>query len=99
MLSRFFSLVVLQRFGLEGVIAFSDPVPRRTTDGVLVKPGHCGIAYQATGGLYLGRGTPRTLRVLPDGTVLNDRAIQKVRSQETGWRYAARCLEGFGAEP
>ena len=33
---------------------------------------------------------------LPDGGVLSDRAIQKIRSGEQGWKYAAAELERFG---
>jgi len=36
---------------------------------------------------------------LPDGSVLNERAIQKIRSGEQGWQYAAALLEKFGSEP
>ena len=39
------------------------------------------------------------MRLLPDGTVLNDRAIQKIRAGERGWQYAAALLEKFGAAP
>jgi len=39
------------------------------------------------------------VRLLPDGTVLNDRAIQKIRAGERGWQYAAALLENFGAAP
>ena len=37
-------------------------------------------------------------RTKADGTLLNDRTIQKIRSGEQGWRYAAALLETFGAE-
>jgi len=47
----------------------------------------------------LGRGTPRTLHLLPDGRVFSARAAQKIRKTECGWRYAAAQLEAFGAEP
>lgn len=87
----------LRRSSLIGVTTFSDPVPRRTSDGVEVHPGHIGIIFQASNGVYLGRSTPRTLRLLPDGTVLSDRAIQKIRKREQGWRYAAALLEDAGA--
>ena len=59
-------------------------------------PGHVGIIFQAFNGVYLGRATPRTLHLLPDGTVLSDRAIQKIRKGERGWRYAAAQLEDLG---
>jgi len=39
------------------------------------------------------------VRLLPDGTVLNDRTIQKIRTGEQGWQYAAALLEKFGAAP
>ena len=89
----------LRRNGLAGVVSFSDPVPRTTADGTIVHRGHAGICYQATAATYLGRTEPRTVRLLPDGTVFNDRAIQKIRSGEQGWQYAAALLERFGAAP
>ena len=98
-----------------GVVSFSDPVPRRTAAGAVVFPGHLGVIYQATNAAYLGRGTARTLRLLPDGAVLSERAISKLRARaarltagqgdaavvarERGWRYAAELLEGHGAGP
>jgi hypothetical protein len=61
--------------------------------------GHVGPIYQAHNGLDLGRGTPRTLTLLPDGSVLSDRAQQKVRSAERGVAYAVRRLVVCGAVP
>jgi hypothetical protein len=61
--------------------------------------GHVGTIYQAHNGVYLGRGTARTLHLLPDGRVFSDRAAQKIRKGERGWRYAAAQLEAFGAAP
>src|SRR5438552_2785809 len=75
MLGRCFRL--LRREGLAGVVAFSDPCRRLNRDGVPVFGGHVGTIYQAHNGVYLGRGTPRTLTLLPDGSVLSDRAPQK----------------------
>jgi hypothetical protein len=46
---------------------------------------------------YLGRGTARTLRLLPDGRVVSDRALQKVRAGERGWLAAPHLLSEFGA--
>jgi hypothetical protein len=45
------------------------------------------------------RGTPRTLTLLPDGTVFSDRAAQKVRRQDCGHDYAERQLTSLGARP
>jgi hypothetical protein len=87
----------LRRAGLRGVVSFSDPVPRKATDGRLVFPGHLGTIYQAHNAAYLGRSRPSTLRLLPDGTVLSNRALQKLRSSDRGWRYVAASLVRFGA--
>ena len=89
----------LRSFDLVGVLTFSDPVPRRNVEGQIVVSGHLGTIFQAHNGVYLGRGTARTLRLLPDGRVLSHRAIQKIRSGEQGWKYAAAELERFGAPP
>ena len=44
-----------------------------------------------------GGGTPRTLRLLPNGRVLHERTIQKIRAGERGWRAGAVQFEEFGA--
>lgn len=96
LLGRVFRL--LRSAGVRGVVSFADPLPRRTHDGQLVKAGHIGLIYQASAGaIYTGRGTPRTLTLLPDGTVLNARAAQKVRAQEQGHRYVEQRLVDLGA--
>lgn len=95
-LSRSFKL--LAREGIRGVVSFSDPVPRASVDGAIVLPGHVGTIYQAHNGVYLGRGKARTLRLLPDGTVMSDRAISKIRARERGFRYSAAILEAHGAD-
>jgi hypothetical protein len=56
-----------------------------------------GNFYQASNGVYLKRTTPRTLKLLPDGTVFSDRAASKIRGRERGWRYAANILVTHGA--
>lgn len=85
--------------GVRGVVSFADPVPRRSMSGDLILPGHVGTIYQAKGAVYCGRGTARTLTVLPDGTTFNDRARQKFLAGEQGERYVAERLESFGARP
>ncbi len=48
--------------------------------GVSIRhPRDIGICYQATSATFLGRTEPRTIRLLPDGTLLSDRTIQKIR--------------------
>lgn len=76
---------------------FSDPVERRRADGTVIMPGHWGCIYQSASAVFLGRGTPRTLRLLPDGTVFSDRAASKIRSRDRGHEYAERQLMAFGA--
>ena len=85
--------------GVRGVVSFSDPVARCDAAGRIVFPGHIGIAYQAANATYAGRGTARTLYVLPDGRVLNDRALSKLRSLDVGHEYVEHLLRGFGAPP
>jgi hypothetical protein len=95
-LARCFEL--LRRESLVGVVSFSDPVARRSSSGLVVFPGHIGTIYQAHNAAYLGRGNARTLRLLPDGSVLSARAISKLRSGCKGWRYTAELLVAHGAE-
>ncbi len=94
-LARCFELLRAQ--GYLGVVSFSDPIARTDAAGSRVFPGHLGTIYQAHNARYLGRGTARTLRLLPDGTVLSDRTIQKVRAGERGWLAAVELLERYGA--
>ena len=95
-LGRCFEL--LRRASIEGVVSFSDPQPRRTDQGIVVFPGHIGTIYQAHNARYLGRSTRHPQYVLPDGTIFSQRAIQKLRAREQGWRYAAAVLRRFGAD-
>lgn len=88
----------LAALGVRGVASFSDPVPRYI-EGRCLFPGHVGTIYQASNARYTGRGAPATLVVLPDSTVLNNRAMSKVRSQERGHDYVERALVTLGAHP
>jgi|GEM_PF-2576928 len=56
-----------------------------------------GNIYQASNAVYLQRTTPRILKLLPDGSVLSERAASKIRNAERGWRYAANILVKHGA--
>lgn len=85
--------------GVKGVVSFADPCRRTTAAGAIVTPGHAGYVYQALGSVYTGRGTPRTLQLLPDGHVLHPYAAQKIRSQTQGHAYAERQLVDLGADP
>lgn len=96
-LARAFEL--LHRAGFESVVSLSDPMRRADAAGALVFGGHVGTIYQATNAVYRGRATPRTLHLLPDGRVLNARAMQKVRKLERGWRYVVDQLIAADAAP
>jgi hypothetical protein len=85
--------------GMRGVVSFSDPLPRRSSDGLVILPGHVGTIYQASNAMYLGRGTPRSLVLLPDGTVFSERSRDKIRSRDRGYVYAAAQLQQWGARP
>ena len=61
--------------GLRDLVAFADPQPRIIA-GTMLLGGHLGHVYRVTRGRYLGRGTARTITILPDGTVLTARALQ-----------------------
>lgn len=89
---------LLKREGIKGIVAFSDDTPRTSLDNDQpIFLGHIGNFYQASNAVYLKRTTPRTLKLLPDGTVFSDRAASKIRTRERGWRYAANILITHGA--
>ncbi|MEU9744804.1 hypothetical protein [Streptomyces niveus] len=86
--------------GIRGLVSFADPVPRLRTTGkgvVIGSPGHLGIVYQALGARFSGRGTARTLCLLPDGSVLTARSKSKVTGREVGSRGVIRRLHLLGA--
>ena len=83
---------------IRGVVAFSDPQPRYVGEH-MVMPGHWGTIYQAKGSVYLGRSRARWLTMLPDATVLNDRALSKLATGDRGWRYVVNRLVALGAAP
>ena len=89
----------LRREGLAGVVAFSDPCRRLNHFGETVFGGHIGTIYQAHNAVYLGRSTPRTLTLLPDGRTFSDRAQQKIRAADRGVRYSVQQLVQYGADP
>jgi len=89
----------LRRSGFTGIVSFSDPNARDAADGSRVFPGHIGTIYQAHNAVYLGRSKPDRKRLLPDGTVIPNRALTKIRQRQCGWEYAAAMLERHGAEP
>lgn len=83
--------------GISAVVSYSDPLPRRTITGDVVKPGHVGTIYQASNCAYLGRSRARSLVLTPAGTVLNERTVSKIRNDERGREYAYEQLLELGA--
>ena len=84
---------------VEAVVSLSDPVPRSTSSGIVVTPGHVGTIYQALGASYRGRTEARTHYQGADGRFLSPRALSKIRGEERGWEYASRDLIQAGADP
>jgi hypothetical protein len=97
LLGRCFEL--LRREGIEGVLSFSDPVPRRLPSGAELFPGHIGTAYQAHNAVYLGRSDARTLHLFPDLTVLHNRSAAKVRKLDRSCQAGIDQLLAWGASP
>jgi hypothetical protein len=95
-LGRLFRLAA--EHGLRGLVAFSDPLPRIVAGAVLLG-GHIGHVYRVTGGRYLGRGTARTVTLLPDGTVLTARSQSKLCRGERGAAGVRARLVALGARP
>jgi hypothetical protein len=81
------------------VLSFADPLERRTATGELTKAAHHGTVYMAKGALLAGRATPRWLLLAPDGSVVSDRMLSKIRGEERGIDYAVRRLQAYGAPP
>lgn len=79
------------------VIAYSDPVPRTDADGRIRFAGHFGGIYRDSSATYLGRTRPRSLWLTPAGTVLSDRALSKLRTDDRGAAYAYAVLRENGA--
>lgn len=82
---------------VRGVVSFCDPVARSDNDGNQVKPGHVGIIYRAVNATARGRSKARTLLLAPDGSVISERAVSKLRNGESGADYVERSLRAKGA--
>lgn len=98
-LARCFKLLKVHKPEVRAVLSFSDPVPRYGVKGEVVLPGHVGTIYQAHNGLYLGRSAKKVLSLAPDGRVITDRTLSKIRGGEVGERYASEQLVQMGCPP
>lgn len=88
---------LLRAEGIVGVVSFSDPLRRHARDGTVVTPGHVGIVYQALNATYLGRSRAERRLVLPDGTIVHNRSLSKIRKRERGYRPIVDRLVRLGA--
>ena len=93
-IARCFEQLVIA--GFKAVVSFSDPVPR-TLNGQTIFAGHIGTIYQAKGAVYTGKSKGRPKWLLPNGTVLDERNVSKVRNQERGHEGVERRLMALGA--
>lgn len=94
--SRAFRVLAEQKPHLKAVVSYCDPIPRFTATGVQYKRGHIGTCYQALNARHVGRAKPRTLLLGPDGRVISERTISKLRGGERGAAYAYRQLLDAG---
>jgi len=84
---------------VRAVVSYSDPVARLSEDGGLIMPGHVGVIYQAFNAVYFGRGSGRTLELTPDGRVLSQRTLCKIRGSERGAAGGVEQLVAAGCPP
>lgn len=96
-LSRAFRALRREKPTIEAVISYADPMIRIDADGRTIKPGHVGQVYAVMGAAYRGRATARSETMTPDGQVFSDRDLSKIRTGETGCRYATEEMMSRGA--
>jgi hypothetical protein len=97
--SRALRLVRRQLAGLQGVVMFSDPIRVGLGDGSSRTPGHIGGVYQALSAEYRQRTNRATRWYGPDGHVISNRTLGKLRRGERGRGYSERDLVRLGAPP
>lgn len=97
-LARAFTLLHQTLPTIQSVLAYADPVPRVLPDGTIMTPGHLGTIYQATNAHYMGRSKARTLILTPQGTVLSERTLSKLRNEDRGAAGAYALLRHSGCQ-
>jgi len=96
--TRAFAALRAHKTDVRAVISYADPLERRDPiTGDLQKRAHYGVVYQALSAFFGGRATARHLLVAPDGTIISERALSKIRTGERGCDYATRQLVAAGA--
>ncbi len=96
-LGRAFRLLRMKRPDLGAIVSYSDPVPRTTIDGHIVKPGHIGQIYKAFNGRYVGRARAEPLILDEHGRAISRRSLSKLKNGEKGEAYVYERLLAAGA--
>ncbi len=82
---------------LRGCLSYCDPVPLYAEDGSIRKKGHVGTVYRCTNAAFKGTSMPRTQYLDPNGCVVSERSISKLRGGERGDEGMYRTLLQLGA--
>jgi len=98
-LGRCFRLLREKLPEVRGVMAYADPLPYTDGEGRVTKVGHRGGIYRAFNALHKGTSLPRTIRLSPQGLVVSERSISKIRQGHRGADYAYEDLLRLGAPP
>lgn len=97
LVARAFRLLRREKPEILSVISYADPVRRTDETGRMFLPGHVGGLYAVMGSRYVGRSSPRTDLIMPNGKPISSRAVSKIRNAECGQRYAMDELIRAGA--
>lgn len=84
---------------VRAVLSYADPHRFVHPNGLVVTPGHIGTIYQALSARHVGRGSPRSRWIGPDGRVVASRVLTKIRKGERGAASAYARLVALGAPP
>ena len=94
-LSQSFKLLEQELPELKAVMATSDPIVRFNAHGDVVMPGHVGTIYQAHNGRCIGRTSSKTKKMAPNGVIITDRTLCKLKNGERGNDYVKRMLNKY----
>lgn len=94
-LSQSFDLLVEELPEMRGVMATSDPVVRMNKHGEVTMPGHVGTIYQAHNGRNVGRTSSYYKKMNPNGVIVTDRTLNKLRNGEKGNNYVYQMLKEY----
>jgi hypothetical protein len=84
LLARAFGLLRSELPEVDGVLAFSDPMPRTNAAGESTMRGHVGTIYQAFNGRFRRQTARSTEHLDNDGRLLAPRTLSKIRKGNLG---------------